>query len=110
MLRGSERAQKDLKTLLTSQAFFWLLGAPDDHAKNFSINLLAGCRYRLTPLYDVMSIWLVEGGGANQYSLHKAKLAMVLLEKSKNHCFADVPRRHFNSSAAKYFYGQMRKR
>ena len=34
---------------------FWLLGATDGHAKNFSIFLLPGGRFRLTPLYDVMS-------------------------------------------------------
>lgn len=28
MLRGSERAQEDLTTLLTSQVLFWLLAAP----------------------------------------------------------------------------------
>ncbi len=103
VLWGSERAQEDLTTLLTSQVLFWLLAAPDGHAKNFSIKLLAGGRYQLTPLYDVMSIWPIEGGGANQYSLHKARLAMALLGKNKHYRFADVQRRHFNSTATRCF-------
>jgi len=103
VLRGSERAEEDLTTLLTSQLLFWLMAAPDGHAKNFSIHLLPAGRYALAPLYDVMSIWPIEGGGANQYSLHKAKLAMTLLGKNKHYRFADVQRRHFNSTAAKCF-------
>ena len=103
VLRGSERAETDLTTLLTSQVLFWLMAAPDGHAKNFSIRLLPEGRYVLTPLYDVMSIWPVEGGGANQYSLHKAKLAMALLGKNKHYRFSDVQRRHFNHTAAKCF-------
>lgn len=103
MLRGSERAHDDLTTLLTSQVLFWLMAAPDGHAKNFSIRLLPAGRYALTPLYDVMSIWPIEGGGANQYSLHKARLAMAVLGKNKHYRFSDVQRRHFNNSAARYF-------
>lgn len=103
VLRGSERAEEDLTTLLTSQVLFWLMAAPDGHAKNFSIRLLPAGRYALTPFYDVMSIWPIEGGGANQYSLHKARLAMAVLGKNKHYRFSDVQRRHFNSTAAKCF-------
>ena len=103
VLRGSERAEVDLTTLLTSQLLFWLMAAPDGHAKNFSIHLLPAGRYALTPLYDVMSIWPVEGGGANQYSFHRAKLAMALSGKNKHYRFSEVQRRHFNSTAAKCF-------
>lgn len=103
VLRNSERAEQDLTTLLASQVLFWLMAAPDGHAKNFSIQLRAGGRYALTPLYDVMSIWPIEGGGANQYSWHKAKLAMALSGKHKHYRFSDIQRRHFNSTAAKCF-------
>lgn len=103
VLRGSERAKEDLTTLLTSQLLFWLMAAPDGHAKNFSIHLLPGGRYALAPIYDVMSIWPIEGGGANQYSLRKATLAMAMLGKNKHYSFSSVQRRHFNSTAAKCF-------
>ncbi|MGF6484426.1 serine/threonine protein kinase HipA of HipAB toxin-antitoxin module [Paraburkholderia sp. JPY419] len=67
ILQQSVDARQDLETLLASQILFWMLAAPDGHAKNFSIRLLAGGQYRLTPLYDVMSIWPVEGNGPNQW-------------------------------------------
>jgi serine/threonine-protein kinase HipA len=103
VLRGSVRAEEDLTTLLASQVLFWLMAAPDGHAKNFSLHLLAEGRYRLTPLYDVMSIWPIEGRSANQYSLYKTKLAMAVWGKHKHYRFSDVQRRHFNSTAARYF-------
>jgi serine/threonine-protein kinase HipA len=103
VLSGSVHAEHDLATLLKTQVLFWMLAAPDGHAKNFSIRLLPQGRYALTPLYDVMSIWPVEGRGASQFSLHKAKLAMALLGKNKHYHFKDVQRRHFNSTAARCF-------
>ena len=103
VLSGSVQAEQDLATLLKTQVLFWMLAAPDGHAKNFSIRLLPQGRYALTPLYDVMSIWPVVGGGASQFSLHKAKLAMALLGKNKHYHFKDVQRRHFNSTAARCF-------
>ena len=80
-----------------------MMAAPDGHAKNFSIRLLAQGRYSLTPLYDVMSIWPVQGDGANQFSMFKSKMAMALLGNSKHYRFRDIQRRHFNSTAAKCF-------
>ena len=103
VLSGSVHAEQDLATLLKTQVLFWMLAAPDGHAKNFSIRLLPQGRYALTPLYDVMSIWPVEGRGASHFSLHKAKLAMALLGKNKHYHFKDVQRRHFNSTAARCF-------
>lgn len=103
VLSGSVQAEQDLATLLKTQVLFWMLAAPDGHAKNFSIRLLPQGRYALTPLYDVMSIWPVEGSGASQFPLHKAKLAMALLGKNKHYHFKDVQRRHFNSTAARCF-------
>lgn len=103
VLRGSMQPRADLDMLLKAQLLFWLLAAPDGHAKNFSIRLLPEGRYALTPLYDVMSIWPVEGNGPNQFSRHKAKLAMALLGKNRHYHFKNVQRRHFNSTAALCF-------
>jgi serine/threonine-protein kinase HipA len=103
VLQGSTQAEKDLTTLLTTQLLFWMLGAPDGHAKNFSIRILPQGRYALTPLYDVMSIWPVEGNGPNQFSMFKAKMAMAVLGKNKHYHFKDIQRRHFNHMAAKCF-------
>ncbi|MDR5883083.1 type II toxin-antitoxin system HipA family toxin [Caballeronia sp. LZ032] len=106
VLQQSSAARRDLETLLTTQLLFWLLAAPDGHAKNFSLHLLRGGLYRLTPLYDVMSIWPVEGDGANQWSWHKARLAMALPGKSRHYAFRDIRRRHFNALALKSGYGE----
>jgi len=103
VLQGSVHVEKDLTTLLTSQLLFWMLAAPDGHAKNFSIRILPQGRYALTPLYDVMSIWPVEGNGPNQFSMFKAKMAMAVLGKNKHYHFKDIQRRHFNHMAARYF-------
>jgi serine/threonine-protein kinase HipA len=103
VLKGSIQAEKDLTTLLITQLLFWMLAAPDGHAKNFSISLLPQGRYQLTPLYDVMSIWPVEGKGPNQFSMFKAKLVMAILGKNKHYLFKDIQRRHFNNMAGKCF-------
>ncbi|KWT98197.1 HipA protein [Variovorax sp. WDL1] len=105
VLRQSAQANEDIGTLLRAQLLFWMLGAPDGHAKNFSIALLAGGRYRMTPVYDVMSIWPVEGKGPNQFSRHDAKLAMAISGKNKHYRFKDIQRRHFNAMARKCHHG-----
>jgi len=40
---------------LKANIVFWLIGATDGHAKNFSVFLRPGGRFQLTPLYDVIS-------------------------------------------------------
>lgn len=103
VLTGSVNAQADLRNFLKTQLLFWMMAAPDGHAKNFSLRILPRGRYALTPLYDVMSIWPVEGNGASQFSWHKAKLAMALQGKNRHYHFKDMQRRHFNATAARFF-------
>lgn len=103
VLAGSVNAQADLRNFLKTQLLFWMMAAPDGHAKNFSLRILPRGRYALTPLYDVMSIWPVEGNGASQFSWHKVKLAMALQSKNRHYNFKDIQRRHFNATAAKFF-------
>ncbi len=105
VLQQSNEASDDVETLLTAQILFWLLAAPDGHAKNFSIRILPRGQYRLTPLYDVMSIWPVEGKGASQWSWFKAKLAMAIAGKHRHYAFRDIQRRHFNAMAPRCSYG-----
>ena len=106
MLQQSVVAERDLRTLMASQLLFWMLRAPDGHAKNFSIHLLPGGRYRLTPLYDVMSAYPVMGSGANQWSARELKLAMALVGKKRHYVAAHIQRRHFNSTARRFGYGE----
>ncbi len=56
LLRGSDTPVEDRAEFLKAQILFWLIGATDGHAKNFSLFLTPGGRYRLTPLYDVISV------------------------------------------------------
>lgn len=98
-LRQSVHAEADMKTLMAAQVLFWLLRAPDGHAKNFSIQLLQRGRFQLAPLYDVMSVYPVLGAGPNQWSPHEIKLAMALLGKNRHYEMHRIQRRHFNSTA-----------
>jgi serine/threonine-protein kinase HipA len=106
LLQQSVDAERDLRTLMASQLLFWMLRAPDGHAKNFSIHLLPGGRYRLTPLYDVVSAYPVMGDGPNQWSSRELKLAMALVGKSRHDEAERIQRRHFNSTAKRFGYGE----
>jgi serine/threonine-protein kinase HipA len=55
LLRGSDDALADQRAFLMANIMFWLMGATDGHAKNFSVFLRPGGRFRLAPLYDVIS-------------------------------------------------------
>jgi serine/threonine-protein kinase HipA len=99
ILQNSETREVDLRTLLTAQLLFWMLAAIDGHAKNFSIHLLPGGRYRLTPLYDVISAWPVVGDGGSQYAYQKLKLAMAMRGRNTHYRLRDIHRRHFNNMA-----------
>jgi serine/threonine-protein kinase HipA len=51
--QGQRRSEADQRLFLKAQSFL-ASGAPDGHAKNFSVFLRPGGCFRLTPLYDVM--------------------------------------------------------
>ena len=106
LVQQSLDAERDLGTLMASQILFWMLRAPDGHAKNFSIQLQAGMagRFRLAPMYDVMSAYPVMGEGPNQWAAQDLKLAMALLGKNRHYHMHNIQRRHFNSTAKKVGY------
>ncbi len=56
LLRGSDQAIRDRADFFKTVTLFWLMGATDGHAKNFSIALMPNGQYRLTPLYDVLTV------------------------------------------------------
>ncbi len=108
LVQQSLDAERDLHTLMASQILFWMLRAPDGHAKNFSIQLQAGAagRFRLAPLYDVMSAHPVIGDGPNQWAARDLKLAMALLGKNRHYLMHTIQRRHFNRTAKKLGFGE----
>lgn len=56
LLRGSDTPEKDRAAFLKANILFWLMGATDGHAKNFSVFLSPGGSFRLTPFYDVLTL------------------------------------------------------
>jgi len=95
ILRGSAQAEADLATVFKAQLLFWMLAATDGHAKNFSIRILAGGRFQLTPLYDVLSAWPIVGKKANEIAIEKVKLAMAMPGGKPHYLFKSIQRRHF---------------
>lgn len=55
-LKAADDPARDRSRFLKAQLINWLLGAPDGHAKNFSLFIKPGSHFELTPLYDVISI------------------------------------------------------
>jgi serine/threonine-protein kinase HipA len=105
-LRQSANARNDIEMLLAAQVLFWMLAAPDGHAKNFSIQLFARGAFALAPLYDVMSIWPVEGDGGSQWSWHKAKLAMAIPGNRARYRLREIRRTHFDEMARQCFFDE----
>lgn len=101
LMLGSQAPQADVSNFLCTQLAFWLLAATDGHAKNFSIFLLPEGRYRMTPLYDVVSVWPVVGNAANQVPWRAAKLAMAVRSKNVHYNLHNIQTRHWRGVADK---------
>jgi serine/threonine-protein kinase HipA len=97
ILLGSEDASHDREQFFRSQILFWLLAATDGHGKNFSLYLEADSRYRLTPLYDILSTYPLMKSGA--LPKQKAKMAMALRGKKNYYEWNQIQSRHFSSTA-----------
>lgn len=91
ILRGSENATVDRENFFRTQLLFWILAATDGHAKNFSLTLLPGGRYRQTPL----STYPVQGRGANLTDPPKARLAMAVEGNNRHYRLHDIHRWHW---------------
>jgi len=81
---------------MKAQISFWLLGATDGHAKNFSIFLYPRGGFRLTPLYDVMSIQPAVDAG--QIRRNRVKFAMAV-GNNRHYVLSTILPRHFAESA-----------
>ena len=92
LLKGSDHPFEDQATILKAQILFWLIGATDGHAKNFSIFLAPGGRFRLTPLYDVLTAQ--PSLDAGQIQRKQMKLAMSV-GKNRHYKIEGVFGRHF---------------
>jgi serine/threonine-protein kinase HipA len=96
LLKGSDTPEMDQKTLFKAQIIFWMLGATDGHVKNFSIRLAPGGRFRLTPLYDIISAQ--PSLDARQIRKNQMKLAMSV-GTSRHYIVNTITQRHFLQTA-----------
>ncbi len=95
-LRESDDPHTDQAMVLKSQILFWLIGATDGHAKNFSLFLRPRGQFQLTPFYDVLSAQ--PAFDAKQISHRSYKLAMSV-GASPRYKIADIHGRHFVETA-----------
>lgn len=91
LLLGSDDPNKDRYDFFKSNVLFWLLGATGGHGKNFSISLLPGGRFRMTPLYDVLTVQTTVD--ARQIERKYFKLAMNF-GNSNHYKVANIVGRH----------------
>ncbi len=99
ILLGSQYAAQDREAFFTAQVLFWLLAASDGHAKNFSVFIERGGRFRLTPLYDIMSAYPVMGHGKGLIPPEKLKLAMAFRGKNRHYEWDKTNIRHLRETA-----------
>lgn len=97
LLLGSAEPAADRDIFFSAQILFWLLAAIDGHAKNFSIYIEPSGKYRLTPLYDIMSAHPLIAN--KQLQAKKINMAMALKGKNNHYHWHDIQRRHFLSMA-----------
>jgi serine/threonine-protein kinase HipA len=96
LLKGGDAPAKDHKTFLKAQILFWLIGATDGHAKNFSIFLGPEGRFRMTPLYDV----LTAQPSLDSKQIHKKQMKLAMFAGNKRHYVIEYIRgRHFVQTA-----------
>ena len=102
LLLGSADPTLDRDQFYRSQVLFWLLAAIDGHAKNFSIFIEPEGKYRLTPLYDIMSAYPLIA--KKQLQPQKIKMAMALKGKNTHYHWHTMQRRYFLETAKSVNY------
>jgi len=96
-LLASSSTREDRYRFMKTLVLFYLLGAIDGHAKNFSIFLRPAGNYSLTPSYDVMSAYPLVA--KNQLHTKQLKMAMAVRGNNKHYAWDHILLRHWFSSA-----------
>ena len=96
LLKGSDTPDADIATFIPANIIFWLLGATDGHAKNFSVFITPGGRFRMTPAYDVLTAQ--PSLDAGQIRRRDFKLAMSV-GKNRHYDVHGIMPRHFLQTA-----------
>lgn len=96
LLKSSDAPDGDRRAFMKAQIIFWLIGATDGHAKNFSLYLEPQGRFRLTPLYDILSTqWQHD---RRQIPRNAFRLAMAIGDK-RRYKVTEIAPRHFEQTA-----------
>ena len=95
LLSASSEPSMDRDRFMRACAYNYVIGATDAHAKNYSILLTTGGRYRLAPLYDIAS-WLPYSKGQKD-----TKLAMSVDGYNE---YNSLQPRHWEATAKKCSY------
>ncbi len=95
-LGAGDTPAEDQKTFLKAQVLYWLIGATDGHSKNFSVFLGSAGRFKLTPLYDVLTAQ--PSLDAGQIGRKQMKLAMSV-GSDRQYAIAFIEGRHFIQTA-----------
>ena len=96
LLAASIHSVADREAFLAAQIFFWMIGATDGHAKNFSIFLGPG-GFRLTPFYDILSAEPARASG--QIRHQQMQLAMAVQGAGRHYRIDQIHPRHFVTTA-----------
>ena len=98
ILRGSESSMEDRLNFMKAQIIYWLMAAPDGHAKNFSIFINARESFRLTPFYDIISAYPVLGHSAGKLQPQKLKMAMAIQGKNRHYKWDSITCNHWKNT------------
>jgi serine/threonine-protein kinase HipA len=96
LLKGSDTPMEDQEIFLKAQIVFWLIGATDGHAKNFSVFLNPGGSFRMTPLYDILTAQ--PALKTRQIERKQMKMAMSVGD-NRHYRFDQIHARHFVQTA-----------
>lgn len=102
LLLGSTNSVEDRVTFFAAQLFFWMIGATDGHAKNFSIFLGPG-GFQMTPLYDILSAEPAYASG--QIRLQQMQIAMSVRGGKRYYRVDQIHPRHFWETGPKFGLG-----
>jgi len=91
-LKGGDTPADDQKAFLKAHILFWLMGATDGHAKNFSVFIGPGGRFCLTPFYDVMTAQ--PSVDSRQIERKQMRLAMSVGDR-RHYRMDEIEGRHF---------------
>jgi serine/threonine-protein kinase HipA len=95
LLGASDEPTRDRHNFLKANLVFWLLGATDGHAKNFSVFLSPGGGFRSTPLYDVIS---AQPSLDTKHVRYKDFRLAMAVGKSRHYQILGIEGRHFIES------------